>query len=68
MTVEAGHGRITLRGIVLNAEEQAHTEDVATVVPGVLGVDNQLRVMTKASGPPWPPLGSDALDDRARRG
>jgi osmotically-inducible protein OsmY len=46
ITVEASNGRITLRGIVLNAEERAQTEGVASGVPGVAGVDNQLRVMT----------------------
>jgi cytidylate kinase len=46
ITVEADNGRVTLRGIVLNAQERAQTEDVTSVVPGVSGVDNQLRVMT----------------------
>jgi len=46
ITVVASYGRATLRGIVLNAEERAQTESVATAVPGVTGVDNQLRVMT----------------------
>ena len=46
ITVVASNGRATLRGIVLNAEERAQTESVATAVPGVTGVDNQLRVMT----------------------
>jgi cytidylate kinase len=46
ITVVASDGRVTLRGIVLNAEERAQTESVATAVPGVTGVDNELRVMT----------------------
>ena len=46
ITVEANDGQITLRGIVLNAEERAQTENVAAAVPGVAGVDNQLRLMT----------------------
>ena len=46
ITVVASYGRATLRGIVLNAEERAQTESVATAVPGVTGVDNQLRVVT----------------------
>jgi len=46
ITVVASYGRATLRGIVLNAEERAQTENVATAVPGVTGVDDQLRVMT----------------------
>jgi cytidylate kinase len=48
ITVEASDGRITLRGIVLNAEERAQTENVATAVPGVAGVDNQLRLMASS--------------------
>ncbi len=48
ITVEAAGGRITLRGIVLNAEERAQTESVATAVPGVDAVDNELRVMTSS--------------------
>ena len=43
ITVEASQGRVTLRGIVLNAEERAQTESVATAVPGVTGVDNELQ-------------------------
>jgi cytidylate kinase len=45
ITIEADQGRITLRGIVLNAEERTQTESVAAAVPGVSGVDNQLRLM-----------------------
>jgi cytidylate kinase len=45
ITIEADQGRITLRGIVLNAEERTQTENVAAAVPGVSGVDNQLRLM-----------------------
>jgi cytidylate kinase len=48
ITVEASNGRVTLRGIVLDAEERARAEGVATAVPGVTGVDNQLRVMTSS--------------------
>jgi cytidylate kinase len=48
ITVEAAEGRITLRGIVLNADERAQTESVAAAVPGVTAVDNELRVMTSS--------------------
>ena len=37
---------MTLRGIVLDAEERAQAESVAAAVPGVVGVDNELRLMT----------------------
>jgi len=46
ITIDANQGQVTLRGIVLNTEERTQTESVATAVPGVAGVDNQLRVMT----------------------
>jgi cytidylate kinase len=45
ITIESAGGRATLRGIVVNAGEQAAAEEVAAAVPGVIGVDNQLRVM-----------------------
>jgi cytidylate kinase len=48
VTIDANQGQVTLRGIVLNAEERTHTESVATGVPGVAGVDNQLRLMTSS--------------------
>jgi cytidylate kinase len=43
--IEGVDDRIVLRGIVINAEERAAAEQVAAAVPGVSGVDNQLRVM-----------------------
>jgi cytidylate kinase len=46
ITVEARHGRVCLRGIVLDAEERAQAEAVAVAVPGVNAVDNQLRLMS----------------------
>ncbi len=46
ITIEATQGRVTLRGIVLNADERTQAESVATAVSGVTGVDNQLRLMT----------------------
>ena len=45
ITIESAGGRATLRGIVVNAGEQAAAEQVAAAVPGVIDVDNQLRVM-----------------------
>ncbi|RJF96673.1 BON domain-containing protein [Noviherbaspirillum cavernae] len=46
ITVEARNGEVALLGIVLDAQERARTEQVVTEVPGVAGVDNQLRLMT----------------------
>lgn len=46
ITIEAAEGQVVLRGIVLNAGERGQTESVAAAVPGVAGVDNQLRLMT----------------------
>ena len=48
ITIESSSGRVTLRGIVLNAEERAETEKVAHAVPGVSSVDNQLRLMARS--------------------
>jgi cytidylate kinase len=48
ITVNAKEGRIALRGIVLDTEERTQTESVAAAVPGVAGVDNQLRLMTSS--------------------
>lgn len=45
ITIESAEGRIALRGIVVNAGERAAAEQVAAGVPGVIDVDNQLRVM-----------------------
>jgi cytidylate kinase len=38
-------GSVALRGIVLNEREKSEVERVAAAVPGVTGVDNQLRLM-----------------------
>lgn len=46
ITINARQGQVALRGIVLDAEERSQTEEVATAVPGVDSVDNQLRLMT----------------------
>ena len=48
ITVDADDGCITLRGIVLNAQERAQAESVASTVTDVTGVDNQLRVMASS--------------------
>ena len=44
--IEPSDGRVTLRGILLNAEERKETQKVVAAVPGVLGVDSQLRLMS----------------------
>jgi len=48
VTIEAGDGAVTLRGIVVAAEERAAAERVAGAVPGAMRVDNQLRVMARS--------------------
>ena len=45
VVIEGTDDRIVLRGIVVSGEERAAAEQVATAVPGVAAVDNQLRVM-----------------------
>jgi len=45
ITIESRDGQVTLRGIVLNAGERSETEKIATGVPGVDSVANELRVM-----------------------
>lgn len=45
ITIDSIAGHVTLRGIVVNAEELAATAQVAAAVPGVTDIDNQLRVM-----------------------
>jgi cytidylate kinase len=48
ITIEGSGPLVVLRGMVLqNAERQA-AEQVAAAVPGVSGVDNQLRLMTNS--------------------
>lgn len=46
ITIESTGGRVALRGIVLDADERLAAQQVAAGVPGVGGVDNQLRLMT----------------------
>ena len=45
VTIESAAGQVTLRGIVLNEKEKAAAAQVTAAVPGVKGLDNQLRVM-----------------------
>lgn len=44
--IEPSDGRVTLRGILPDAEERRETEQVVAAVPGVVSVDSQLRAMT----------------------
>ena len=46
ITIDTAQGQVTLRGIVLEANERAAAARVAAGVAGVTGVDNQLRVMS----------------------
>jgi cytidylate kinase len=46
VTVEADQGKVKLSGIVLDAQERTLTQEVASKVDGVSGVDNALRLMT----------------------
>jgi len=46
VTIHANQGRVALLGIVLSAEERERAESLVAAVPGVVGVDNQLRLMT----------------------
>lgn len=45
ITIEGSEAGVVLRGIVVNVGERAAVEQVAAGVPGVAGLDNQLRVM-----------------------
>ena len=45
ITIDCVDGRVTLRGIVMNAAEKTLPEQIASGVPGVSSVDNQLRLM-----------------------
>ncbi len=45
VTIESRSGKVTLRGIVLNADERTETEKIVTAVVGVDSVANELRVM-----------------------
>jgi len=48
VTVISNAGRIVLSGMVLDADEVPAAERVAAGVPGVVGVDNQLRVIARS--------------------
>lgn len=43
--IESHGDQVTLRGIVINAQESAEVARIAGTVPGVAAVDNQLRLM-----------------------
>jgi cytidylate kinase len=45
ITIGGQGGKIALRGVVLNPGERDAAAAVAAAVPGVVGVDNELRVM-----------------------
>ena len=45
ITIEGVGASVVLRGIVVSEAERAEVAQVADAVPGVTGVDNQLRVM-----------------------
>ena len=44
--IETNAGKVTLRGILLDAEERRETEKTVAAVPGVISVDSQLRAMS----------------------
>lgn len=46
ITIESKNGKLTLSGIVLNPDEKSEVERVASLTPGVTGVENKLRLMT----------------------
>jgi cytidylate kinase len=48
VTVTSNAGHVILSGMVLDADELPAAERVAAVVPGVVDVDNQLRVMARS--------------------
>jgi len=48
VVIESAAGAVTLRGIVMSPEERIAAAEVSAAVSGVVGVDNQLRVMAKS--------------------
>jgi cytidylate kinase len=48
ITIASDSGHVVLRGMVLGADELPAAERVAAAVPGVVGVDNQLKVMARS--------------------
>ncbi len=45
ITIDSNADRLALRGVVVNAAERDAVQRIAAALPGVAGVDNQLRVM-----------------------
>lgn len=45
IVIEVKGGRVTLRGIVVDEREKAQCEEIVAKLPGVQGVDNELRTM-----------------------
>ena len=50
VTVDADGGRVKLRGIVVNDREKGYCREVVERVPGVTGVDDELRTMAGGLG------------------
>lgn len=48
ITIEAQKGRVILKGIVVNSDEQVDVEKIASTVSGVVGVENRLRLMSSS--------------------
>lgn len=48
ITLDCLNGEVSLRGIVVNAEERANAEKVVAQVAGVTGVSNELRLMASS--------------------
>ena len=48
ITIQSRGGQVVLSGIVIDAQERSRAEAVAATVPGVTGVDNQLRLMASS--------------------
>lgn len=46
--IESHSAKVVLKGIVLNVQEKADAEKIASTVPDVQSVDNQLRIMTNS--------------------
>jgi cytidylate kinase len=51
ITLQSSDGRLVLRGLVASADEHAQAAAVAQAVPGVRGVDNQLRLLSGKKPP-----------------
>jgi cytidylate kinase len=51
ITLESDAGWLVLRGIVVSGAEYEQVERIAAAVPGVVAVDNQLRLMTGKKPP-----------------